>query len=178
MDRSEAARQTPCGEAADTQGGVQKTFGTFTERCPAFECRIMECGIARHATLHRTVACHPDSCGHRGTGFAGLATEQSIGVGTTHVEAQVEAIEQRAGETTPIAGTFPVVAATCARATGFPTRAGVHRGHEQHLGGQHHRRRSPRDANRAVFEWLTQSVEDMGRELAELVEEQHPVGGT
>ena len=118
-----------------------------------------------------------DAAGDHSCGLAGRAAEQPVGVRRGHVESQVEAIEQRTGQAPAVAGQLAVAAPAPAGSVRLAARARIHRGDEQDVGGQDDRGRGARDADPPLLEWLTQRVEHVGRELAELVQEEHPVRG-
>ena len=84
---------------------------------------------------------------------------------------QVEAVEQRRAQPSPVPLALRVAAAAALRARAARTR--VRARDELERGGEGERHRLARDAYRPLLERLPQRVERAGRELPELVEEQH-----
>ena len=65
--------------------------------------------------------------------------------------------------------------APAARIAGPSARTRVHRADERELRRERHRSRGARDHDATVLERLAQRVEDMARDLLQLVEKQHAV---
>ena len=102
------------------------------------------------------------------------AAEQLVDLGPRDVDAQVEAVEQRAR--TGAAGSAAARASVHRQAPGRPASPHGHgfmAATSRKRAGQRHRGPGPAHPDDALLERLAQRVEHVGGELAQLVEEQH-----
>ena len=88
------------------------------------------------------------------------------------MDEQVDAVEQRPAQASPVAGSVRVVAAAAVAGARAGTR--VARSDEHDRRGEPDRALTARDADAAALERLPERLERRPRELGELVEEQHP----
>ena len=92
--------------------------------------------------------------------------------GRVDLEAQVETVEEGRREAAAVAGALRLRAFAARPA---PTaRARVRARDEEEVGREHDRHRLARDPHHVLLDGLAQRVERVRRELAQLVEEQHP----
>ncbi len=143
------------------------------ERGDLLELTARQRGVAGHAPPRGPPAGRPHAGRHDLGGLAGAPAQQLVGVGPGNVETEVEAVEQGARQAPSVAGALPVAAAAGAGPVGLAAGARVHGGDEQDVRRQDHRGCGAGEADAPFFERLAQRVEHVGRELAELVEEQH-----
>ncbi len=127
--------------------------------------------VGHPAAPHRPRPRRLDPGRDRGGALLPPARQQLVDPRAVHADAQVEAVEQRAGQPPQVAGPRPLVAAA---RPGWPTtaRARVRGRDEQEAGRQRGTDSSPGDAHDTVLQRLAQPVEHVPRELSELVQEE------
>ncbi len=108
-----------------------------------------------------------------GAGLLGLGAEELGGGRSANADAEIEAVEQRAGDAAVIASPGTVAAPARPRGARLAAGARVHGGDEDDLGRIARGSPPTTDSNLSLLERLPQTVERGWRELAELVEEQH-----
>ena len=112
-----------------------------------------------------------------GRGLAHGHAEQLLDAGPRHLEAQVEAVQQRSRDAPQVAEARRLAAAAGAGLAAGAARAGVHGGHQLEARRELHRGPRPGHPHDAFLERLAEPVQDRGLELAELIQEQHPAVG-
>ena len=118
------------------------------------------------------VARRPDPGGNAGRRLAGRRRNHVGGAHRGHVDADVDAIEERARDAALIVGRAGVAAlAGVARRARHATLAGVHRGDELEAGREGDARIGAGDHRLAALDRLAQAVEHRGRKFRQLVEE-------
>jgi hypothetical protein len=113
------------------------------------------------------------SLGHDGGGLPQCVVEQFVDVGPVDVDAQVEPVNQRAGESLDVPIQRSVTTPTRSWRTAT-ARAGIHRRYEQKIGRKHGMNARSADSDYAFLEWLTKTVQHLRAEFGNLVHEKHP----
>ena len=131
------------------------------------------------ATSVPVVATEPglhDPRRHRVVALRILRSDQLVSFHAGHDDTQVDAVEQRPADAAHVALRLPDRAAARARRISVPAAAaGVHGGDELEPRRIGHRAVGAHDLDGAVFERLTEGIEDVAVELGELIEEKHAV---
>ncbi len=116
------------------------------------------------------------SCGHLRRAFARRWQGEVANVHRRHGDAQVEAIQQRAGDAAHVILRAAIApAAGMPRLEGQPAPARVHGSNELKARREGNPVIGPRDAHRAGFQRLAQHLQRARRELRQLVEKQHAI---
>src|SRR5215207_1266949 len=130
-------------------------------------------GVAGDAASRRPFAGGANAFGDDGRGLAELTTEQFVDGGPLDFETKVEAVEQRAGYAAEIAGAAVVATLAGARLSAPSAGTRVHGGDQQEPSREVDRGTRPCHPDQTLLQRFAQPIENRGRELGQLVEEQH-----
>lgn len=153
------------GGGVDGGFAVEPAAGDLGVGCDTEEVAVA-CGLAR--------ACRVDAGADGGGRFAECAGTDGVGGDGADADVHIDAVGEGAGETGGVA--VDVGGEAGADRVGFAgaaARARVHRGDEGEPGGVGDGRGGAGEHNRAIFERLTETVEDLARELEQFVQKEH-----
>src|ERR1700722_709579 len=114
---------------------------------------------------------HPRSHGFRR--FPGHAAYQVVHRWPVDTNGQIESIEQRRRQTAGVPFLGPDRAPARSGKTALAAGTRVHGRDQEESGRERGRSPTPAPPDLPLLEWLTQGVEDDGRKLPHLVEEEH-----
>src|SRR4029453_7956145 len=107
--------------------------------------------------------------------FSALAGDVAI-LNSGHVNVQIDAIQQRAGDalaiTLHLSRTATAFAFEIAKIAAW---AGIHRGDQHELRGDSDAARSPRDGDFSIFDWLAHYLQCRSLEFRQLIEKENTV---
>ena len=156
---AEGARAEPRGEELL---GVGRQCGPVRRRRARSPARSRAVATTRAATA--------------ADGSPGVSGEELVGVGPAERDDEIEAVQQRRRDTSPVAGPGDGRAAAGAFVDPLPARARVHRSDEEERRRERDRPAGPAHPDHPFLERLAQRLEGRHGELAQLVEEEHAVG--
>jgi len=165
------------GEPTCSQCLLQHHPGFVRHRRMGVERRTAE-GCVQHArAVQRPGSGSSHPFGHVGRRLLVGQPKQLTRLRSGDTDAQVEAIQQRAGHPTVVASPSGIGTAARTGCARLAAGARVHGGHQQQTGRVRDAAVPPTHPDLTVLERLAEAVEGDGRELAQLVEEQDtPVG--
>lgn len=150
------------GEAQLDHGGLQKVMALGVEGTGAFQ------GLAAQALVKALLPAelalprqqHPFP--HHGGAFSRLALLQLAWRQRRHLDMQVDAVEQGAGQAAAVAADlFHGAAATTAGIAQVAAGAGVHGGDQLEAGGKGHLARGTGDDDMARLQWFAQNLQHL-----------------
>ena len=174
-----ATRRTRWSPRADRRPELSarssSAVGTVSQWRDLVESVHRQLCVAADAAARGQVARLEDACRHGPGGLTRVVTEQVLDRGPAHLDAEVEAVEQRPRQSALVAEASAIGAATPAGPATEPARAGVHRRHQEEAGRKRHGGGRPSHPHDALLQRLPQGVEHVRCELGQLVEEQDAV---
>ena len=117
------------------------------------------------------------AAGHDVSGLPGPSGEELVGVRPAERYDQIEPVEKRRRETSPVTGPGGRAATAGALVDALPAGTGVHGGDEKERRREGHGAAGAAHPDDPLLERLAQCLQRGHRELAELIEEEDAVGG-
>jgi len=147
------------------RGGVERTMPAHLGH--------RELGVRATAAAGHSLARRDDATPHLGRALSRRGVAQLLVRDPRHVDTQVDAVQERSGDARVVAvDRVRQAGARSRRITELAARARVHRPDQREPGGIRRGRATARDRDAAFLHRLAQRVEDLRRELRQLVEEQ------
>ena len=179
--RVRASRRIRCRPAGGQPTGAQLTGhqsrGGVVERRRPIEGGGGEFGVDRHPAPVGEAAGPRHPLGDGGAGLPPSVADEIALRGPVDPESDVEAVEERSGQSAGVAGPGRRRAAARPGRTTLATGARIHGRHQQEAGRTGGGGPGTAQPDDTLLERLAQGVEHGGREFAELVEEERPAVG-